>query len=215
MTYDDAVIDGFRALPTASVSDALQQLGARGTMDAEISPVVSGKLVGPAVTVLEEPAEGAGPPSHALEAIDSAAAGSVIVIGIGGARDVAVWGGLMTAGATARGLAGVVVDGAARDVEEIERDYGMPVYARGTSPTSTVGSYRTVAHGVPVDCGGVRVSPDDLIVADRDGVVVVPASLVERAREIAEKIEDRERLTADRIRALGSISKAVAELDRI
>lgn len=215
MAYDGAVIDAFRALPTASVSDALLEQGVRRTMAAAISSVVPGKLVGPAVTVLEEPAEGAGPPSHAMEAIDSAAAGSVIVIGIGGASDVAVWGGLMTAGAAHRGLAGVVLDGCARDVEEIERDYGMPVYARGTSPNSTVGSYRTVANGIPIQCGGVEVNPDDLIVADRDGVVVVPASLVERTREIAAQIEDRERQTTERIRALGSISKAVAELNRI
>lgn len=215
MPYDDAVLDGFRALPTPSVSDALLQLDARGTMEAAISPVVRGKLVGPAVTVLEEPAAGAGAPSHALEAIDSAASGGVIVIGIGGARDVAVWGGLMTAGAAARGLAGVVLDGAVRDVEEIERDYGLPVYARGTSPNSTVGAYRTVAHGVPVDCGGVQVQPEDLVVADRDGVVVVPASLVDRTLEIAAEIEDREQRTTERIRALGSISKAVAEMNRI
>lgn len=215
MTYGDAILDGFRVLPTAAVSDALQQLGVQGTMEAAISPVVGGKLVGPAATVLEEPAEGAGPPTHALEAIDSAAAGSVIVIGIGGARDVAVWGGLMTAGAAARGVGGAVLDGAVRDVDEIERDYGMPVYARGTSPKSTVGSYRTVANDVPVDCGGVQVHPGDLVVADRDGVVIVPAALAERTRELAEEIEAGEQRTAERIRALGSIGKAVAETNRV
>ena len=88
MTYDQGVIEAFRALPTPSVSDALVQLGSPGTMEAEIKPVVTGKLVGPAVTVLEERAEGAGPPTHAIEAIDSAAAGSVIVISVERARDV-------------------------------------------------------------------------------------------------------------------------------
>jgi regulator of RNase E activity RraA len=211
----DDVIEGLRALPTASVSDALVQLGSPGTMEADIKPVVTGKLVGPAVTVLEERADGAGAPTHALEAIDTAAAGSVVVIGVERAREVAVWGGLMTAGAAARGLAGAVLDGAARDVEEIERDFGMPVYARAISPKTTVGTYRTVAHGVPVECGGIRVSPGDFVVADRDGVVVVPAGMVEQVLAVGREIEERERQTTERIRALGSISKAVAEFNRI
>lgn len=214
MTLKD-VIEGFRDLATASVSDALAHIGAPGTMQADIKAVVPGKLVGPAVTVLEEPSPGAGPPTHALEAIDTAAAGSVVVIGVGEAREVAVWGGLMTVGAAVRGLAGAVLDGAARDIEEIERDFGMPIYARGISPKSTVGSYRTVAHGVPVTCGNVEVHPGDLVVGDRDGVVVVPAALIGDALAAGREIEERERLTADRIRALGSLTKAVAELNRI
>lgn len=212
---DDDVITRYRVLATASVSDALLQVGRPGTMQSDIKPVVHGKLVGRAVTVLEEPEEGAGPPTHALEAIDGAAPGSVVVIGIGGVREVAVWGGLMTAGAAVRGVAGAVLDGAARDVEEIERDFGMPIYARAVSPNTTVGSYRTVAHGVPVECGGVRVEPGDLVVGDRDGVVVVPSALVAEVLERAEDIEERERQTTARIRELGSITDAVAELNRI
>jgi regulator of RNase E activity RraA len=100
-------------------------------------------------------------------------------------------------------------------VEEIERDFGMPVYARAISPKTTVGTYRTVAHGVPVECGGIRVSPGDFVVADRDGVVVVPAGMVEQVLAVGREIEERERQTTERIRALGSISKAVAEFNRI
>jgi regulator of RNase E activity RraA len=215
MEYNDDVIQGFVALSTASVSDALVQLGKPGTMQSEIKPVVKGKLVGPAVTVLEEPAPDAGAPTHAIEAIDSAPAGSVVVIGVGEAREVAVWGGLMTAGAAARGIAGAVLDGGARDVDEIERDFGMPIYARAISPNTTVGSYRTVANGVPVRCGGVTVHPGDLIVADRDGVVVVPAELVGDVLARGQEIEAREQQMTARIRALGSISKAFDEFNRI
>ncbi len=215
MDYSDDVIQGFAAMATASVSDALVQLGKSGTMQSEIKPVVKGKLVGPAVTVLEEPAPDAGAPTHAIEAIDSASARSVIVIGVGEAREVAVWGGLMTAGAAARGLAGAVLDGAARDVEEIERDFGLPVYARAISPNSTVGSYRSVANGVPVQCGGILVHPGDLIVADQDGVVVVPSDMVEDVLARGRAIEEREQQMTVRIRALGSISKAFDEFNRI
>lgn len=215
MDHDDDVIRGFAGLATASVSDALLQLGKPGTMQSEIKPVVKGKLVGPAVTVLEEPASGAGAPTHAIEAIDSAPTGSVAVIGVGAAREVAVWGGLMTAGAAARGMAGAVLDGAARDVEEIERDFGMPIYARAISPNTTVGSYRSVAHGVPVECGGILVHPGDLIVADQDGVVVVPAGVAEDVLARGRAIEERERQMTARIRQLGSIKKAFDEFDRI
>lgn len=215
MAYDIDVIERYRAIAVASLSDALNQLGVQGTMSHEIKPIFRSKIVGPAVTVREEPAEGAGPPSHALEAIDTAAPGSVIVIDIGEVRDVAVWGGLMTAGAHARGLAGAVLDGGARDVEEIERDFGFPVFSRSVSPNSTVGAYRTVARDVPVRCGGVEVNPGDLMVGDSDGVVVVPRNLIDEALERAEAIQQREQEQTEAIRELGSIVTAVERFQRI
>lgn len=215
MAIDPGITERYRAVTTASVSDALSLLGVGGTMSAAIKPAFPARLVGPAVTVLEEPQEGAGAPEHALEAIDTSAAGSVVVIGIGGETEVAVWGGLMTAGATARGLAGAVLDGPVRDVEEIERDFGFPVFSRGVSPRTTVGRYRTVAAGVEVVCGGVAVSPGDLVVGDRDGVCVVPESAVDEVLRRAEEIEETERRTTARIAELGSIRQAVAELRRI
>lgn len=115
------------------MADALWELGVAGHMDHEIKPFFKVKIVGPAVTVREELTTERVPPSHALELIDNSRPGSVIVIAIDGFRDVAVWGGLMTAGAAVNGLEGAVLDGGVRDVEEIERDFGFPVFARASA----------------------------------------------------------------------------------
>ena len=136
------IIQAFRCITTASVADALWGLGIAGHMDHEIKPFMKVKIVGPAVTVREEPTTERVPPSHALELIDNSAPGSVIVIAIDGFRDVAVWGGLMTAGAVVNGIEGAVLDGGVRDVEEIERDFGFPVFARSICPATTVGTFQ-------------------------------------------------------------------------
>jgi 4-hydroxy-4-methyl-2-oxoglutarate aldolase len=215
MTISDDILAGLRDVAVASVSDAVSQLGVGGTMQAAISPIFRSKIAGPARTVLEEEDDQAGAPEHALATIDDADPGSVVVIGHGGSPDVALWGGLMAAGAHARGLEGAVLDGGVRDVEEIERDFGFPVFARSVSPVTTVGRYRTVASDVPVNCGGVEVSPGDIIVGDADGVVVVPpthaAEVLDRAREI----EEREQRTTEMIAEMRSITRAVEAYERI
>ena len=116
--YKQEIIDKFHSVASASVADAVDQVvGARGYMDYPIKPRINdSKVVGPAVTVKEVRTTESVPPSHALEAIDEAPEGSVIVIGIEGSDpDVAVWGGLMTAGAVARNLVGAILDGGLRD----------------------------------------------------------------------------------------------------
>ncbi len=209
------VIRGFRGITTASVADALWALGVSGHMSHEIKPFMKVKIVGPAVTVREEPTTEKVPPSHALELIDNSAPGSVIVIAIDGFRDVAVWGGLMTAGAVANGLEGAVLDGAVRDVEEIERDFGFPVFSRSVCPSTTVGRFKTVAANVPVSVGGVTVNPGDLIVGDRDGVIVVPSGMAEAVLKGAQEIEDREREQTRLIRESKSILQGLAKYQRI
>jgi len=209
------VIQAFRSITTASVADALWELGVSGHMSHEIKPFMKVKIVGPAVTVQEVPAAERVPPSHALELIDNSPAGSVIVIAIGEFRDVAVWGGLMTAGAFVNGLEGAVLDGAVRDVEEIERDFGFPIFSRSICPATTVGRFKTVAANVPVCVGGVTVNPGDLVVGDRDGVVVVPAGMVEAVLKGAQDIEAREREQTRLIRETRSLLKGLEKYQRI
>ncbi|MDR7417038.1 MAG: RraA family protein [Armatimonadota bacterium] len=212
------ILEGFRSVTTPSVADAVDRVVHRpGFMSHEIKPVVAGKLVGPAVTVLEGPGLEAGPPQHALEAIDTARAGSVLVIGTvdpAAARDVACLGGLMATAAVVRGLGGAVLDGGVRDVEEI-RQLGFPVFARSVVPATTVGRYGTLARDLPVPCGGVWVRPGDIIVGDTDGVVVVPREHAAEVLAVALEIEQTERRMAARIRELGSIRRALEELGRI
>jgi regulator of RNase E activity RraA len=217
MTYPDHVIAQFHTVTTASVADAVDLItGRRGYLHHSVKPRINDKkVVGPAVTVAEGPTDEKRPPTHALEIIDASPAGSVVVIGTGGECDLAVWGGLMTAGAVVNGLAGAVLDGGVRDVTEIRRDYDFPVYARSVSPGTTVGRFRTLAANVAVECGGVTVNPGDLIVADIDGVVVVPQAHVDAVLAMSLDIEKKEAEQARFIRETGSLAAGLAKYNRI
>lgn len=211
------IIEGFMLVATASVADAVDKIaGRRGYMDHAIKPRINDrKIVGPAVTIQEGPTDEFLPPTHALDAIDTSEAGSVIVIGIAGEADVAVWGGLMTAGAQVNGLAGAVLDGGVRDITEIRRDADFQVFARSVSPGTTLGRFKTLASQVPVVCGGITVHPGDLIVGDPDGVVVVPEAHVEAVLRLATEIEQREAEQARLIRETGSLREGLAKYGRI
>jgi regulator of RNase E activity RraA len=212
------IIEGFRTVAIASVADALDKIcGKRGYMDHTIKPRINDKrVVGPAATVLEAATDEFLPPQHALDLIDEAPEGSVIVISImGGEPDVAVWGGLMTAGAFANGHAGAILDGGVRDIPEIRRDYDFPVFSRSVSPGTTLGRYKTVASQVPVEVGGIVVRPGDLIVADIDGVVVVPKDKAAEVLAMAQEIDARELEQAKLIVAEKSLRKGLAKYGRI
>jgi regulator of RNase E activity RraA len=208
-------IQAYRSVTTASVADALWEQGTSGHMTHDIKPVYPVKIVGPAVTVLEEPTTERQPPTHALELIDNCEPGSVIVISISGFRDVAIWGGIMTAGAVANGLEGAVLDGGVRDVEEIQRDYHFPVFSRSIVPSTTVGRFKSVASNVPVKVGGITVYPGDLMVGDRDGVVVVPSGMIDKVLQLALDIEKREQEQTKLIREAKSLIKGLEKYKRI
>lgn len=212
------LIEAFGQVAVASVADAVDKVcGRRGYLDSVIKPRINDKRIcGPAATVLEAATDEFVPPQHALDLIDEAAAGSVIVISVeGGVSDVAVWGGLMTAGAVANGHVGAVLDGGVRDLTEIRRDYGFPVYARSVSPGTTLGRYRTVASQVPVCVGGVMVHPGDIVVGDVDGVVIVPHAQAEAVLRMAQEIDARELEQAKLIIAEKSLRKGLAKYGRI
>ncbi|UCG39469.1 MAG: RraA family protein, partial [bacterium] len=149
------------------------------------------------------------------DAIDDSPEGSVIVIDIGGEANVAVWGGLMAAGGAANKLAGAVLDGGVRDVMEIRRDYGFQIFARSISPGTTLGRFKTVSANEPVVCGGITVNPGDLIVADIDGVLVVPRKHAEAVLEMAREIDRREAEQARLIMESGSLREGLAKYGRI
>ena len=215
--FSKEMIERYRKVATASVADAVDKVtGKRGYMDSTIKPRINEKgIVGPAVTVLEGPAAETLPPTHALDAIDEAEEGSVIVISIGGETNVAVWGGLMSAGAVANRHEGVILDGGVRDLVEIRRDYDFPVYARSVSPGTTLGRFRTIESNVPVVVGDIMVHPGDLIKADIDGVVVVPGEHVEEVVKMAEEIDARAMEQARLITETGSLREGLAKYGRI
>ena len=209
------IIEGFKGVATASVSDAVDKVvGRRGFMSHEIKPIFPCKIVGPAVTILNEEALVAAPPRLAMEAMENASPGDVLVLVIDGGKDVAGWGGLMTAGAIVKELAGTILDCGTRDVIEIE-EARYPVFARSIVPSTTPGRYVTSAVQVPVICGGVRVNPGDIIVGDRDGVVVVPREQAAKVLETALAMEETERQMAREIYKRKSLLKAFEHFRRI
>ncbi len=217
---DDPLIAGFKATYPASVSDAVELVtGKSGTMRHDMKLVTGQAMVGRAVTSLAKPAPPAGATpalatKHSVEMIDAAKPGEVGVIVMEGTLDIAAMGNLMGTAAVVRGMAGMVLDGAIRDIWDIRR-MGLTVYARSSTPRTAVGHYATVARNVEVECAGVTVRPGDIIVADEDGVVVVPQ---ERAHEIlkkAQEIDERERGMFPFIREHKSIQKAIELFGRI
>jgi regulator of RNase E activity RraA len=219
---DDPLIAGFKKTYPASVSDAVELItGANGTMRHDMRLVTGEPMVGRAVTSLVKPAprEQATPAlstKHSVEMIDNALPGEVGVIVMDGpdGLEIAAIGNLMATAAKERGMAGMVLDGAVRDVWDIRR-MGLTVYARSTSPRTAVGHYATVGRNLPVTCGGVLVRPGDIIVADEDGVVVVPQ---ERAAEVlkrAQEIDAQESGMFPFIREFKSLTKAIARFNRI
>ena len=153
---------GFAASILADVA------GRRGTLDGRIAPVSPAmRLAGPAFTI--EVRHGDNLMIHAAMAL--AKPGDILVVDGKGDRSCALMGSIMINACKKLGIAGVVIDAAVRDTEEL-RELGFPVYAAGANPN---GPTKNVPGRInwPISCGGVAVSPGDLVVGDADGVVVV------------------------------------------
>lgn len=187
--------------PAAAVSDALAKTQ---TMDAGIKAITPGKtLIGPAYTVDCYP-DGI---ITCHKALGEVPAGSVLVVDGKSAPHGALWGELTSMEAMQRGVTGIIVDGAVRDVSVI-RQLGFPVWARHTTPR--VGSNRTVGTtGEPVVCGGVVVRTGDYIVADDDGVAVIPAERLEEILAKAAAIEAKEADIARQVQAGAHIADII------
>lgn len=164
---------GFEQIATTTFADVLIR---EQVMDSGIRPLWAGmpRFAGPAYTVRCPPGDSL--MLHA--AIYRAAPGSVIVVESGD-LNYALAGGNVCAIAQNRGVAGFVIDGLIRDVTEVQQR-GFTVFARGTIPIAAGKAVLGSLRGV-IRCGGVAVSPDDVVVADEDGVIVVPS---QRAREV-------------------------------
>jgi regulator of RNase E activity RraA len=164
-------------LTAALVSDALDAWGQRHRcLPPEINALDRGSVVvGRAypVTVVRPNVVPAVPYVGLLAALDEIGEGDVYVISSGGARDVALWGELLSTIAIARGVVAAVCDGYVRDASRIRR-LGFPVYSRGTVPLDIHGRFEVRGHGDPLVIEGVTIERGDLLVADDDGVVVVP-----------------------------------------
>jgi regulator of RNase E activity RraA len=196
-------------LDSTVLSDALDAFGLPPGLGELRAQWGRPRICGVARTVALEPDPGGDPGPHiATAAIASAGAGDVIVVANQGRTDVSCWGGLLSLGSTARGIAGVVADGACRDVAEAEQ-HGFPVFARGTTPRTARGRLRQQAVGGTVTVAGVEVAEGDLVVADDSGVVFVPRGRAEEVLERAEAIVGREAAIAADIAAGKAMTEAM------
>lgn len=193
----EEIVAAFRE-PTAStgnIADAVEEAtGARGFMYHDMKPIFKAKIVGRAATALLRPVlkhDARTYPNYALQILDEAPPGSVLVYVLENGLEIAGMGNLMATTAKVRGLEGAVIDGAARDVEEVTR-IGFPIFSRAISPATSVGRYVSVAKQIPVTCGGILVRPGDYIVGDSDGVVVVPQEAAARVLELIHEYDDKE-----------------------
>lgn len=180
---------------TGNIADAIEEAtGARGWMSADMKPIFDSHVVGRAATAVLRPVlknDNRKYPNLALELLDQAPAGSVLVYVMQDGIDIAAMGNLMGTTAKVRGLAGAVIDGAVRDVAELRR-IGFPVWSRRITPATSVGRMVGVEKQVPVKCGDIWVNPGDYIVGDTDGVVVVPMAAAERVVELLKQYDDKE-----------------------
>jgi regulator of RNase E activity RraA len=209
-------IKALTQIPTASLSDALDQMGLRGYMSHEIRPILQNvKVVGPAVTIKHRIVNKRMPFTPALKAIDEAKPGDVLVISSDDdLRDVALLGGLMGLAAKVKGLSGAVLGGGVRDVREL-RELGFQVFSLSVIPTTSLGRTEIEGVNVPLRCGGLIVKPGDLIVGDDDGVVVIPRDKVQEAIERARKFDEVERMEAEELRKGTPLVETVAKFARI
>jgi 4-hydroxy-4-methyl-2-oxoglutarate aldolase len=175
-------------LYTAVISDALDELGYRDQALREFLRPISGdeRFAGWARTIscVDVYHVSEDPYATEIEAVDSILAGEVVVVSTAGSLQNAPWGELLSTAARARGARGAVIDGLVRDVRKIQ-SIGFPVFARGVKPVDSKGRGAIIDYNVPVECAGARISPGDLIVADYDGVIAVPAEVLPNVIQLA------------------------------
>ncbi len=197
---DDGVQSRLRAVSTATISMQLLKRGIRAVSMAGVAPLRRGfpRIAGPAYTLrflpfredLFDVAKIGDPESSQRKAIEEAPAGSVLVIETHGATDTGTLGDILAARLKVRGVEGVVTDGAVRDAAGVLAvDY--PVFAGGVAAPASYNGLVDGGHQLDISCGGVTVRPGDMVVADDDGAIVIPADL---AAEVAEAGWEQERL---------------------
>jgi regulator of RNase E activity RraA len=230
----DDLAERLARLDTCAVSDALDRLGLPGAVNGLRPMWPCPRTVGRVVTVKltragrkppsggqadgAEPASqpatshpatsppATSPPARHLgtAAVEAAAPGDVIVVDHGGRLEAAGWGGILSLAAKVKGVAGVIVDGACRDVDE-SRDVGLPIYARAGTPVTARGRIVEESFNKPIRIGHVAVRPGDLVIADWSGVVFVSQDRAEEIVRTAEEIATREAQMAEAVRAGRSV----------
>jgi regulator of RNase E activity RraA len=212
-----ALLEGFRHVEVASVSDALEQItGRKMYMSHRMRPLFPTKFAGFAVTVLlkKETNDDPNALNGMLAAIDQGTKDSVYVMVVEDGVDIAGMGGLMGTAMYSREYAGAVIDGGVRDVAYLKK-IGFPVYSLGIVPSTSIHHYRFAGANIPVVCDGVEVKAADIITADPDSVVVVPRADAQKVLAVAQEMDFKEHSMYAYIEKLKSIEEAVKKFGRL
>jgi len=197
------------ALDSCAVSDALDKLGLKGSVTGIHRFTTEQRIAGRVLTVKLDRAEGRSNTRHlCTTAIDAATPGDIIVVEQRTGLDAASWGGNLAIGAKMRKVAGVIVEGPARDIDDC-RKIDFPVFARSHTSRTARGRIVEVATNEPVMVGDVEVNPGDYAVADGSGVVFIAAGDIARVLDTAEAIVAREEAMAQALREGVPISQVM------
>ena len=185
----DTAVEAAASFDTATLSDALDRLGITGQCYGIRGCDPQFSMAGRAFTLLCGPA--AKPPGTVGDYIDDVPAGEVVVIDNGGRDDATIWGDILTEIAHRRGLAGTVIDGINRDVA-LCREIGYPVFSRGHWMRTGKDRVQVERLGCPVNIGGARIAPGDILRGDADGALVIPREHEAEVLAIANEIRSAE-----------------------
>lgn len=194
------IVERLSRLDSCAVSDALDKLGLPGSVTGITRYATEHRIAGRVQTVKLEAAEGRSNVRHlCTAAIEAAEPGEIIVVEQRTGIDAASWGGNLSIGAQAKGVAGVIVEGPARDIDDSRR-LDFPVFARSHTARTARGRIVETATNEPVLVGDVTVHPGDYVIADASGVVFIAKGEIMRVLETAEAILAKEELMAQALR---------------
>ena len=205
----DQFTSRLKNLDSCAVSDALDKLGLKGSVTGIHRFTTEQRIAGRVLTVKLDRAGGRTNTRHlCTAAIEAATPGDIIVVEQSTGLDAASWGGNLAIGAKMRGVAGVIVEGPARDIDDC-RKLDFPVFARSHTARTARGRIVEVATGEPIIVGDITVSPGDYVVADGSAVVFMAQSEIAGVLETAEAIVAREEAMAQALREGVPISKVM------
>lgn len=208
-TYSPDVIARFQTITTATLTTVLLKKGLRNVWIRGSFPLRDGqeRLAGPAFTLRFVPAredlatpESWSSPVSTRGAVEAMPEGVIAVIDGNGNTDAAVFGDILCQRMQVRKVAALVTDGVMRDLEGV-LDTGLPIWARGAAAPPSVAGLTFINWQEPIGCGGVAVFPGDMIVADRDGAVVIPQALVDEVLALAVEQEAMEGWIINEVKA--------------